>query len=240
MPNPSALPGNFLELLILGLPQISWEWCPAFCGLTSPSGDYGTHHSWGPLNCTETSQRFTDLTTVSQLFRGRPRTRIENQASCLSCSCKDAREVIRRHGWPLPSCCLIYSPRVPTFMFSLLALMPHPIPTFPPPILTRIKVNSRALADSRPGTVQSVQKPDNIGSRQRLFFHILLTPSPDTFLPSGVFVLGVPHLGWLTISDCLGLSRFKNWKSCILGNLSVPGDWGQSPAEHWTHPVSGW
>lgn len=117
-----------------------------------------------------------------------------------------------------PSCCLIYSLRVPTFAFSRLTPQASPHPTFPPPFS---------------------QCPDNTGRRQRLFFRILLPPSPDPFLPSGV-LLDVPHLGQLTISDCLGLSRLKNWKSFILGNPSAPGEPGQSPTQPRPCPDPQW
>lgn len=128
-----------------------------------------------------------------------------------------------------PSCCLIYSPRVPTFAFSRLTPQASPYPHLPTPICTRIKVNSRVVAESRPGTAESVQMPENTGRRQPLFCRILLPRSPDPFLPSGVLLLDVPHLGQLTLSDRLGLSRLKNWKSCVLGNPSAPGELGESP-----------
>lgn len=102
----------------------------------------------------ETSQSFTDLTKVNQLLRGRSRT---NQKPRLlpPCLCNDAREVIRRHGWPLlvaffiPEECQHLPSLDPPFR-------PHPTLIFPPPFSQGSRWTSWQASSLLPQTLCSL------------------------------------------------------------------------------------
>lgn len=82
-----------------------------------------------------------------------------------------------------PSCGLIDSLSVPVFTFSYSPLSTAhltawPYPLLPTPILTGIRVNSRAVTERRSGKVQSILVPEQFRKQTKIECCILLPPSP--------------------------------------------------------------